>query len=56
MSRFDGKVVDFPIVIDELGIIEDLHFSIKISLSYFSTRNLKLDLFTRFSRKDLGDS
>jgi hypothetical protein len=26
MSRFDGKVVDFPIVIDELGIIEDLHF------------------------------
>ena len=21
-----GKVVDFPIVIDELGIIEDLHF------------------------------
>ena len=24
MSRFDGIVVDFPIVIDELGIIEDL--------------------------------
>jgi hypothetical protein len=26
MSRFDGEVVDVPIVIDELGIIEDLHF------------------------------
>ena len=55
MSRFDGKVVDFPIVIDELGIIEDLHFF--NFLSRIFSRNLKLDLFPRFSsRKDLDDS
>lgn len=54
MSRFDGKVVDFPIVIDEVGFIEGFHFFYKIfSLVFFllSSRNLKFDLFTRFISK-----